>query len=400
MAKPRNLLKLVDFFESNVKLEKLFKYNLMSYDIEFTRDVEGFLHSKHIEDENIIDLKYYISSIMGEEFNKNLIEEALIVVSRRYAYNPLMKYLKNLQWDGKPRLDTWLIDYLGAEDNEYVRKVGKKILCGAISRAYEPGSKFDYMLILEGSQGIKKSTLLETLCGEWYIDTDLSSADNRKDLVDTLRSGWIVEIGDMSGFNKADIRNVKAFITRKVDMVRLPYGRRVKAFPKKCILIGTHNPTGDNEYLRDDSGNRRFWPIECSKADCIGIKANRDQIFAEAIVKYKEGEKLFLDEQKDKKALDILCSLHSSRESSNPIKEIISNYVKIRDSVTSADIITNGLKMNISSSNAIAIKGKQTLIGIWMRKNGWVKHGDTYYKSEKVYLEYVEKEQKEIQWEE
>ncbi len=378
------LTKIVDFLEHNQHFNKMFRYNSMSHDIEFTREVNmlGFLHNNKLSDINLIDLKYYISKITDTEYNKQIIEEALIIVSRRYAYHPLKNYLNSLKWDSKSRLDTWLIDYLGTEDNDYTRAVGRKMLCGAVARAYNPGCKFDHMVILEGIQGIGKSTLLEVLCGEWYIDTDFSSAEQRKDLIDTLSSGWIVEIGDMSGFNKADIKNVRAFITRKVDKIRLPYGKRVLAFPKQCILVGTHNPSGDNEYLRDDSGNRRFWPVECTKADYIKIKQDRDQLFAEAIIKWKEGEKLYLDINDDNQAIEILRRIHAARESTNPLKKQIESYVKFKNEVTSTEIISEGFKIDISRVSANSIKGKQTLIGIWMRKNKWEKRGDTYYKTE------------------
>ena len=380
MSAPQKLLKTFQFLENNEDLKGLFRYNLMSLNIEFTRKAiggaGGWQNNKNLHDHDLLQIKYMLSVLTSNEYTKNIIEEAIILVSKKKSYHPLKDYLTSLKWDGVNRLDTWIIDYLGVEDNSYSRDVGRKILCGAVKRAFCPGCKFDYMLILEGEQGIGKSTLIENLTGQWYIDTDLSVSENRKDLVDTLSSGWIVEVGDLAGFNKSDVEMLRAFLTRKVDKVRLSYDKRVLDFPKQCILIGTHNPSGSNEYLKDDTGNRRFWPVECTKADYKEIISVRDQLFAEAVSKY-ENEVLFLD---NPKSLEILQELHDSRTSSNPLKETIDEFVKTRDKVTANEIIREGLKLDTSKLDGRNIRGKQTLIGIWMRKNKWLKKGDTYIK--------------------
>ncbi len=370
----QNLVDAVKFIDSG-ETAGLFRYNLMTKDIELTR--ESMLGGKRqLNDNDLVDLKFYISKIYNHEYPKSIIEEAAYIVSKRVAYNPLVDFLEDLVWDKVPRLDTWLIDACGADDNIYIRDVGRKILCGAVARAFNPGTKFDYMLILEGKQGIGKSTLVEILGGKWYLDTHLSSSEAKKDLIDIMSTAWIMEISDLAGFKRNDIEFLKSFISRKVDKVRLPYARRSDYFPRQCIIIGTHNPSGNNEYFTDDTGNRRFWCVECNHIDIEFIEKARNQLLAEAIIKLGEGEKLYLNHTE---SIEILENMQHSRETSTPLYSMIADYVKVRKEVSTLEILKDVFQINLGSVRAPDLKGKQTLIGIWMRKNGW-KRGDNHEK--------------------
>lgn len=380
MSRPNHFKKIKEFLINNLDLNNLFKYNLMTKDIEFTRKLgSGFWHHEpYLTDEDLVHVKDYISEIMNEEFNKTKIEEVVLVLAKCNSYHPIRDYLKGLEWDGIERLDFWLHRVCGAENNHYTRDVGRKILCGAVARIINPGCKFDYMLILEGEQGLGKSTMLEILGGEWYLDTHFHQ--DKKDMVDVMRTAWILEIADMAGFNKSDIQHLRSFITRKTDRVRLPYEKRSKDFPRQCIMIGTHNPSGDNQYFRDDTGNRRYWTVECNKIDIDLIKEWKDQLFAEALVKYTKGEKLYLD---NSESLEILKSMHEKREIRNPWDELISRYIIRGNKFTVNEIIEGAFDMSVRLMNFRELRSRQTAVGIYMKKIGWVKKGDYYVKESK-----------------
>ena len=179
------------------------------------------------------------------------------------SYHPIKDYFASLPpWDGVPRLDTLLIDYLGAEDNEYIRAVSRKTLCAAYCRVYNPGVKFDYMPVLNGAQGIGKSTFISNLGMEWFSDSLNLSDMNDKTAAEKLQGYWIIEIGELAGMKKADLDKVKAFVSRVDDKYRASFGRRVTPHPRQCVFFGTTN--SENGYLRDITGNRRFWNVKAT----------------------------------------------------------------------------------------------------------------------------------------
>jgi predicted P-loop ATPase len=216
------------------------------------------------------------------------------VISVERLYHPVKEYLGGLSWDGIDRLDTVLIDYLGADDTPYVRAVTRKTLVAAVARIYQPGVKFDSILVLNGAQGIGKSTLFARLGRQWYSDS-LSISDMRdKTAPEKLQGYWILELGELAGIKKVDVETVKSFITRTDDKYRQSYGVVVESHPRSCIIVGTTN--SDGGFLRDITGNRRFWPVRVvgqGKYQAWEL-TEVDQVWAEAIERYNEGEELFL----------------------------------------------------------------------------------------------------------
>ena len=213
------------------------------------------------------------------------------------SYHPIREFFETLpDWDGAERADTLLIDYLGAEDTPYVRAVTRKELCAAYCRVYHPGIKFDSMIVLNGDQGIGKSTLIAKLGGEWYSDSLNLSDMNDKTAAEKLQGYWIMEIGELAGMRKADLDKVKAFISRQDDKYRASFGRRVTPHPRQCVFFGTTN--SQNGYLRDITGNRRYWNVKVPgngkykpwDMDADTVK----QVWAEVMVYAKAGEKLYL----------------------------------------------------------------------------------------------------------
>lgn len=279
-------------------------YNEMSRAIEAQQELPWKRPNKYWRDADDAQLYGYIADHYEVQFSKERFTTALTIVTDRRSFNPLTDYLDELPaWDGVERIDTLLIDYLGASDTKYTREVTRRTLIGAVMRAYEPGCKFDYVLVLDGKPGIGKSTLLSKLGGEFFSDS-LSLSDTRdKTAAEKLQGVWIMEIGEMQGTRKADIEAMKSFISCQVDMYRPAYGRVVGRWPRMAILCGTTNSaTG---FLRDTTGNRRFWPVMVygGTTSVWDMTAEtRDQIWAEAVSLYQCGEVPYLDAEMEDQA--------------------------------------------------------------------------------------------------
>jgi predicted P-loop ATPase len=226
----------------------------------------------------------------GINVSPTVAADAAQIVARENSFHPVRDYLDGLVWDGRERLDHWTIDFLGTEDTPYNRGVGARFMISAVARIYQPGCKADCAPILEGEQGIKKSTALRVLGAPWF--TDEIAELGTKDAAQQLHGVWIVELAELESMTKAEINKVKAFLSRGTDRFRLPYGRRVGQFPRQCILVGSVNK---DAYLRDETGGRRFWPIACGKIDIAGLKAARDQLWAEAVVRFRRGAPWWLE---------------------------------------------------------------------------------------------------------
>ena len=245
-------------------------------------------------DTDVACAKLYFERTYGIWSPTKFKDALLAVTSAERLYHPVKEYLATLTWDGIPRLDTLLIDYLGAEDTPYVREVTRKTLVAAVARIYRPGIKFDSILVLNGAQGMGKSTLFALLGKEWFSDS-LSISDMKdKTAPEKLQGYWILELSELNGIKKVDVEVVKSFITRTDDKYRQAYGTTVENHPRSCVIVGTTN--SDGGFLRDITGNRRFWPVRVTGRgkyhpwDLTEV----DQIWAEAIEYFKNGEELFL----------------------------------------------------------------------------------------------------------
>lgn len=245
------------------------------------------------QDVDDAQLRIYLETVYGIT-GDGKISDALMGYSHNNKINEVQDYLKNLTWDGTKRIDTLLTEYLGAEDNPYTRAVIRKSLVAAVARAMEPGVKWDYMPILAGPQGIGKSTFLQLLGKDWFSDS-LQSFES-KDASEMIQGTWINEIGELTVLTRSETNAVKQFLSKKEDIFREAYGRKTGRFPRRCIFFGTSN---DMEFLKDKTGNRRFWPVDLYTVTPVksvfnDLPAEIDQLWAEAFVAWEQGEELFL----------------------------------------------------------------------------------------------------------
>ena len=255
----------------------------------------GFKYWREADDAQLVA---YVDSNYGT-FSARNYDLAVTKVCDDRSYHPVKDYFASLpEWDGKTRVDTLLVDCFGAADNAYVRAVTRKTFTGAVARIMHPGCKFDTMLVMNGFQGQKKSSLLRRLCGEWFND-DISFAQTKdKTAAEKLQGYWIIEFSEMTGLKKAEVEGLKAFISRQNDIYRASYGKRATPHMRQCIFIGTTN--ADNGFLRDTTGNRRYWPVKTVKKyeedpALISDEYVR-QFWAEALWHYNNGEKLYIED--------------------------------------------------------------------------------------------------------
>lgn len=228
---------------------------------------------------------------------KEKINDALTAVLTRHSYHPIRNYLNALQWDGVPRLDRIVIDYMGAEDNELNRAMSRKHFTAAVARVFNPGCKYDYCLIMTGAEGMGKSTLLSIMGGPWFNDSIVTTEG--KEGMEQLRRAWIIELGELASIKRSDVEQVKGYLSKQVDIYRAAFGHRVAEYPRQCVFCGTTNET---LFLKGDNGNRRFWviPVDAKLRRYPNwhetLKQDRDQLWAEAVHYYKQGEKLYLSD--------------------------------------------------------------------------------------------------------
>ena len=267
-------------------------------------------------------LRFYLERVYGIA-SKDRIFDAVNVVAAENKYHPVRDYLNGCTWDGVPRVETLLVDYLGAEDNDYTRAVTRKALAAAVARIYRPGCKFDYMLTIRGQQGLGKSALISKLGGNWFSDSFTTLQG--KDAYEQVQGVWIMEVGELAGMRKAEAETIKLYISKQVDRFRPAYGRRLQEFPRQCIFIGT---TNESQFLRDTTGNRRFWVVDTPNEPAKDMWEELTpetvrQVWAEAVEIYKAGEELYLPRTLEAIAREV----QETYEEENPRAGIIADYL-------------------------------------------------------------------------
>lgn len=271
-------------------------------------------------DEHLTWLTGWLQSALPAR--REIVQNVVIAVAKASSSHPVRDYLSGLVWDRVPRLATWLKRYLGAKDAAaYLEAVGPKALIGAAARIFAPGCQMDTMLVLEGAQGVGKSSAVQLLAGaDWARDItgDLST----KDAVLNIQGLWIGEMAELTALRRSDQEAIKSFVSRRIDRYRPPYGRNTVDRPRHCAFIAT---TNEHEYLQDPTGGRRFWPVDCGDIDLIGIERDRNQLWAEAVFRYKAGERWHLDAVESREA----AIEQDARQRLSPIDSVVLEYLDV-----------------------------------------------------------------------
>lgn len=278
------------------------RYNRLNYGIQVTDDSripwtrapgKSWSASDDAGARNYIALTYHISG-------KDKFGDAVLGVSCERGFDPIIEYLESIEpWDGQNRIDTLLVDYLGAEDTAYTRIATRKTLIAAIARQYEPGRKFDTVLTLVGPQGVGKSTFFAKLAGDWFADGLVLTDMRDKTGAEKLQGRWIVEMGELVGMKRAEEEAVKSFLSCRDDVYRGAYTANAVSHPRRCVIVGTTN--AEQGFLRDATGNRRFWPVPITGEGLLGSVDDMDDhlikmIWAEALAAYRAGEALYIQD--------------------------------------------------------------------------------------------------------
>lgn len=260
---------------------------------------------------------------------KDKIKDAMVAVVTRHKVHPIREYLDSLEWDGVPRLDRLIIDYVGAEDNELNRAMTRKHFTAAVARVMNPGCKYDYCLIIAGAEGIGKSTLFNVMGGDWFSDS-LVTMEGTKGM-EQARNGWVIELPELGSIKRSDVEQVKAYISRQNDMYRPAYGSVMESHPRQCVFCGTTNET---YFLKGETGNRRFWVMSVNPElrkhgdPRTAIEADRNQLWAEAVQRFKDGEKLYLSEALEAEARKRQGEFNDNQE--DPLPGMVQAYLDMK----------------------------------------------------------------------
>lgn len=313
-------------------------------------------------------LRNYLSAVYGVQ-GRQIIEDACAEVFMRRRFHPVRDYIKSLEWDGKPRCETLWIDYLGAEDNKYVRTVTKKHLVAAVSRVFKPGCKFDYVIVLSGPQGIGKSTMIARLGRSWFSDSITTVSG--KEAYEQLHGVWIAELGELYATKKAETEAVKSFLSKTEDMFRVAYGRYTSVFPRQCVFYGS---TNDSTFLRDRTGNRRFWPIDVGQNehpyDLNDFTSELvDQIWAEAYQLYLGGESIYID---SKKIEEMARNVQEAHTELSEKRGVIQEYLEtlLPDNWESLDLFERRGWLEENSEKGTIERDRVCVLEVWCEALG------------------------------
>lgn len=336
-SRPRRptLALIIQILEGDHRIARTFAHNERIGAVVFVSDPpwRSDAFQKRITDEDVTRCVAWLEETYSAPFSYDLVFKAIQAVAVSAAFDPVRVYLESIQWDGKVRIDDWLAKIMGAEDSTWTRAVGKAWLISAVARTFQPGCQADHVLVLEGPQGRGKSKALRTLGGEWFTD-DLPDMHS-KDASQAVGAAWIVELAELAATRRSDQESIKAFITRTVDRFRPPWGRTVVEAPRRCVFAASTNNT---EWLQDETGGRRYWPVTIGEDQArIDLLAKyRDQLWAEAVVRYRAGEPWHLVEA------DLIGRAQQQQETRrilDPWEQKIEDFLRNRDEVTSQELL-------------------------------------------------------------
>lgn len=335
-------------------LGKAIKYN------EFTGRVEW--QGRPLQDEDTIDIRLMIEDAGLEPVTSDVLP-ALIRHAHDNTYDPVREYLDGLKWDGKARIDTWLQTYMGAPEHEILSVFGAKFLIGAVARVYQPGCQMDNALVFEGAQGAGKTTAVSALFGREYMISSIADFKTKEASI-ALQGRWVAEIAELAALKKTDITDVKKFITETMDQYRPVHGKNTVDRERRCVFIGT---TNERQYLKDSTGNRRFWPVPCGHVDVDGIAEIRDQLWGEAVARFRQGEEWWITDTAMLKQAEVA---QADRSMTDPWAEIIDAWLDDNigiEFVTCARVLRDAIKMDTAHQN----RADEMRVSEYFTQKGW-----------------------------
>jgi predicted P-loop ATPase len=321
-----------------------------------------------VRDEDVSQLQEWLQHQGMPKIGKDQVHQAVDQRAMECAFHPVRDYLDGVRWDKTPRLDDWLSTYLGAPKDAYTARVGRMFVIGMVARIYRPGCKHDYMLVLEGDQGDRKSTALRILAGNWFSDglPDLHHSDPVR-LSMHLRGKWLVEIGELSAFGKADTEALKAFITRQEEKFTPKFGRKEVVEPRQCVFAGS---TNKDAYLKDETGGRRFWPFRVGFIDLDALARDRDQLFAEAVAAFRAGGKWWPEADFER---EHIRPQQAARYEADPWETAIMEHVAGRGRVTVTEIARDAL--GFEGVGKVGTAEQRRIAGVLLSQ-GWTRGKD------------------------
>jgi predicted P-loop ATPase len=324
-----------------------------------------------VEDADVLTFLEYLQARLTS-LSSGIAHEVVAARARESRFHPIRDYLESHCWDHEPRVGGWLATYLGAEANPYTAKIGRMFLVSMVARVMQPGCKVDHMMILEGPQSIGKSKACAILGGTWFSDSLPDLHNDPVRVSQHLRGKWLIEVGELSATRRADAEAQKAFITRQIEAFTPKYGRGEVREPRQCVFIGTTNPEGANEYLKDQTGGRRFWPVLVTTIDTVGLTRDRDQLFAEAYHMYQAEENWWPTPEFEREHMR--PEQEARREADawgEPIQQWLSRLCA--SEVTLVEVARGALAMQVERLS----RPYQQRIASCLREAGWIARRDT-----------------------
>lgn len=313
-----------------------------------------------VRDEDVTRIQERLQHKGLAHISKDTTHQAVDLRATECSFHPIKNYLAGLVWDGQERLNQWLADYLGAERNVYTAEIGTLFMIAMVARVFKPGCKADYMMVLEGPQGILKSTACQVLAGEWFSD-GLPEISVGKDASQHLRGKWLIEVAEMHAVGRAEAALLKSFITRETERYRPSHGRKEVSEPRQCVFIGT---TNKDTYLRDETGGRRFWPVKIAQIDLDALKRDRDQLFAEAVRRYRDGAEWWPGRDFER---EHITPQQEARYEADVWEETVKAYLVDKSQVLISEVLRDGLFLD----NGRMARAEQNRVRAALERLGW-----------------------------
>jgi hypothetical protein len=343
-------------FRESFRHDEMLRLTMLVQSID---DEPGFA-PRPVTDVDVSALQERLQISGLRHLGRETTHQAVNLRAEERSYHPVRDYLEALAWDGQPRLDVMLATYFGAPRHAYTERIGAMFMVSMVARIFRPGCKGDYMLVLEGPQGNLKSTACKVLGGAYYSD-NLPDLTAGKDVQQHLRGKWLIEVSEMHAMSRAENAHLKAFVTRDTERYRPSYGRAEVIEPRQCVFIGT---TNSSAYLRDETGGRRFWPVKTGAIDLEALRRDRDQLFAEAVHRYREGEQWWPDREFERA---VITPEQDQRYEADAWQETIAEFLLPTSRPTIGQIAREALHFDTSRIT----RSDQLRIGAIMERLGW-----------------------------